>query len=121
MTFTTVGPGSKYTLYVNSLAGGSINGNQWVATNLAPNQLEINITADGTLTLNGTATINGVINHTNNSTVVLNGNFQFFGAVRSNAISVQGNAVFNYDEGIGTGGGLSDIQFSLYKASQRYR
>ena len=121
VTFTTVGPGNKYTLYFNSFAGGSINGNQFFATNLAPNQIEVNIMQDGTLTMNGTATVHGVFNHTANSTVNLLGNFSMFGAIRANAISVGGNAIFNYDEGIGTGGALSDIQFSLYKASQRYR
>lgn len=121
LTFTTVGPGKKYTLYVNSFAGGSFNGNQFAATNLAPNQVELNITADGTLTMNGTAIIHGVINTTANFTVTLNGNFAFYGAIRSNAISVIGNAIFNYDEALGSGSTLSDLQFSLYKASQRYR
>ena len=122
MTFTTVGPGNKYTLYVESFAGNQLNGNQWVATNLAPNQVEINLTNDTSFTLNGTAQMNGIFNCNNNSTANLLGNFTFNGAIRCNAITVGGNAVFNYDEGIAaTAGALSDIQFSLYKASQRYR
>jgi hypothetical protein len=121
MTFATTGPGNKYTIYVDNFVGGSINGNQLVATNLAPNQLEIYVTTDGTLTLNGTASMNGVITMTENSTIRHNGNFPFYGAYRAGAVNVIGNAVLGYDEGIVGTPSLSDINFTLYKASQRYR
>ena len=121
MSFTTVGPGHKYTLFVDNFVGGSINGNQMISTNLAPNQLEINLTQDGTLTLNGTATMNGVFVGRENHTIKHNGNFPFYGAYRSGAVSVIGNAVLGYDEALGAGTAISDINFTLFKASQRYR
>ncbi len=119
--FTTVGPSNKYTLYVDNFMGGQVNGNQLVATNLAPNQLEINLTLDGTLTLNGTAAMNGVFIGRENFTIKHNGNFPFYGAYRSGAVSVIGNAVLGYDEALGGLPVLSDINFTLFKASQRYR
>ncbi len=121
ITFPTVGPGQKYILNVETIDGSKINGNQLVATNLAPHQLELNITGNINLTLNGTASIHAVVNCGAGSTVNLSGNFSFFGAIRCNGISAIGNAIFNYDEALGTGGALSDMKFSLYKASQRYR
>ena len=121
ITFSTFGPGNKYTLYVDNFANGSFNGNQFLATNLAPSQIEVNLTQDGTLTLNGTATINGVFIGRPNHTIRHNGNFPFYGAYRSGAVQVIGNAVLGYDEGLGGSPVLSDINFTLYKASQRYR
>ena len=121
MRFTTVGPGHKYTLYVDDFAGGSLNGNQFIATNLAPNQVEINLTQSVSLSVNGTATLNGVVNCNSASTASLLGTFTMYGAIRCNTISANGAATLGYDEGIGVGGVLSDIQFSLYKASQRYQ
>lgn len=122
MTFNTVGPGNKYTIYVDSFAGNQLNGNQFVATNLAPNQVEIYLTNDAAFTLNGTAIMNGVFTaRDGNSSFNILGNFSMYGAVRARAISVTGNAVLGYDEGLGAAASLSDINFTLYKASQRYR
>jgi type II secretory pathway pseudopilin PulG len=121
MRFNTTGPGNKYTLYVDNFVGGSINGNQLVGTNLAPHQLEIFLTQDGSLTLNGTASMNGVIVGRENHTIRHNGNFPFYGAYRSGTVEVLGNATLGYDEDLGSSPALSDINFTLYKASQRYR
>ena len=121
ITFTTVGPGHKYTLYVDNLANGSINGNQLVATNLAPHQLEIFITTNQSLTLNGTAAMNAIIVGGESALFKHLGNFTFSGALRAGAVQITGNAVMGYDEDLGTTPVLSDINFTLYKASQRYR
>ncbi len=121
LKFATVGPGNKYILYVDSFAGGQVNGNQLVATNLAPNQLEIHLTKAGTMTLNGTAVMNGVFIGNLDHTIKHLGNFRFYGALRSNAVQVTGNATLGYDEALGGSPGLTDINFTLYKASQRYR
>ena len=121
ITFTTVGPGHKYILYVDNLANGAINGNQLVATNLAPNQLEIYITKGGTLILNGTASMNGVITGREDLLIKHAGNFPFYGAYRAGTVKVIGNATLGYDEALGSAPALTDISFSLYKASQRYR
>lgn len=121
ITFTTVGPGNKYTLYLDNLANGSINGNQLVGTNLAPHQLEINIVADGSLTINGNASMNAIIIGNSNHTINYSGNFTFHGALRSDAVNVTGNAVMGYDEALGGSPVLSDINYTLFKASQRYR
>ncbi len=119
--FQTVGPNHKYTLYVDNFAGGQLNGNQFVATNLAPNQIEVNLTTDVDFTLNGTATMNGVFIATPNSTIRHNGNFPFYGAYRAGTVNIIGNAVIGYDEALGTTPALSDINYTLFKASQRYR
>lgn len=121
ISFDTVGPGHKYIIYADSIVGAKINGNQLISTNLAPSQLEIYLTQDGDLTLDGTAAINGVIVKNANSTINFSGNFSFCGALRANAVSVTGNAVMCYDEGLGGNPALTDINFTLYKASQRYR
>lgn len=119
--FNSIPPGQKYIIYVDRIVGDRINGNQLVGTNLAPSQLEIYLTQDGTFTLNGTADMNGVITGTANHTIVMNGNFSFVGALRSNALTFSGNAVLGYDEGLGGPPVLSDMNFTLFKASQRYR
>ena len=122
MTFPTVGTGHKYELHVDKITGDKINGNQLVSTNLAPHQLELYIPKNGTLTLNGTADMNAIITGNSNHTIVYSGNFTFYGALRSNAVSVNGNAVLGCDEDIPGGTPiLSDLNFTLYKASQRYR
>ena len=71
--------------------------------------------------INGTASMNGIIVGTQNHTIEHSGNFKFYGALRSNAVNVIGNATLGYDEDIGGTPVLSDINFTLYKASQRYR
>jgi hypothetical protein len=120
--FDTIPPGQKYILYIDNLNNGQINGNQLVGQNLAPHQLEIYITAPGSLTLNGTAALNGVITGNPAHTMNLLGNFSFYGALRSNHINVTGNAVLGYDEALSEGAPqLDDLKFTLYKASQRYR
>lgn len=121
ITFSTVGPGNKYILYVDNFTGGQLNGNQFVGTNLAPHQLEIYLTNTTDFTLNGTATMNGVFTGTTATRFFPNGNFSFFGALRGNVIDVLGNSVLGYDEALGGAPALSDINFTLYKASQRYR
>ncbi|HMO18999.1 MAG TPA: hypothetical protein PKA63_07790 [Oligoflexia bacterium] len=119
--FDTVTPDKKYQLYIDNLANGSINGNQLVGTNLAPHQLEIYITAGGLLRLNGTAALHGIITGNVGHTIELLGNFSFYGALRSNTVQVNGNAVLGYDEDLGGEPVLTDINYTLYKASQRYR
>jgi hypothetical protein len=120
--FDTIPPGEKYIIYVDNLNNGQINGNQLLGQNLAPHQLEIYITAPGTLTLNGTAALNAVITGNLQHSVNLLGNFSFYGAIRSNHVNVTGNAVLGYDETLSTGAPqLDDLKFTLYKASQRYR
>lgn len=121
MRFETFGPGNKFTMYVDSFSGNKINGNQMISTNLAPNQVEVNLPKAGTLTLNGTASMNGVFIGNLDHTIKHSGNFTFYGALRSNAVEVTGNALLGYDEGLGGSPALTDINFTLYKASQRYR
>lgn len=122
MSFSTSGPGNKYMIYADNFNGGSINGNLMISTNLAPHQLEIYLTQGGTtFTLNGTATINAVFVGTNTTTIRHNGNFPFYGAYRANTVQVLGNATLGYDEALGGSPVLTDINFTLFKASQRYR
>lgn len=61
----------------------------------------------------------------NQFVITLNDNFNFHGAIQASAQEVTGNARFNYDEGILIAGFttpvISDLAFTLKKASQRYR
>ncbi len=122
MAFQVVAPGNKYILNVHNFNGGQFNGNNTLATNLDPCALEFNITnpAAHTLTLNGTAVINGVITTSAAATVSVLGNFNFYGAIRSGNVAITGNATIG-DAKCGGGPTLNGINFSLTKASQRYR
>ena len=129
-----VAPGNKYIVNVESL-GSSINGNNMVGTNLAPSQLELNIIKAGSLTLNGTATMNAILTGNTSHTITHSGNFRYYGAYRSGTVSVSGNATLGFDEAISvppasippvgtpapTTATIADINFALFKTSQRYR
>jgi hypothetical protein len=117
-------PGEKVTIYVDNFAGGQLNGNQYVNTNNAPQNVEINITSAANFLLNGTADFHGHF-IAPLSFITLNGNFNFHGAIQASQVYVSGNARFNYDEGlaiaVATTPQISDLAFTAKKASQRYR
>jgi len=121
LRFTTLPPDEKYVLYIDVLNGnGHVNGNQIVNDNLAPWQLEINLINQSTLTLNGTAQMRAAITAPT-ATVNVLGNFTFYGSIRANQLHYNGNAVMGFDEALGSAPIISDLRFSLFKASQRYR
>ena len=110
----------KVTIYVESISNNAINGNQFYNANNAPHQLEIRYLGDAALQLNGTADINAVIIAPNVG-VTVNGNFNFYGGIMADRVTVLGHARINYDEALGGLPVLTDMNFALRKASQRYR
>lgn len=124
LLFPAMVPGEKVTIYVDNFAGGQLNGNQYVNTNNAPQNVEINITSAANFLLNGTADFHGHF-IAPLSFITLNGNFNFHGAIQASQVYVSGNARFNYDEGlaiaVATTPQISDLAFTAKKASQRYR
>jgi hypothetical protein len=120
LKFADLDSADTISLYVENIDGNSFNGNQWYNRNNAPHQIELYITGATTTTLNGTAVMYASI-VAPASMINLNGNFNFYGGIKAVAISASGNARLNADETLSASGAVSDIQYSLRKASQRYR
>lgn len=122
LTIPTLAPGHKVTIYTDNFDGGSVNGQQMFNTNNAPRCLQINITSNQDIKLNGNADMYvQLIAPT--AYVELLGNFDFYGSIEAWRYAVTGNGTFNYDEGIGSPGTpvVTDMTFAIKKASQRYR
>ncbi|HQH25912.1 MAG TPA: hypothetical protein PLP17_00835 [Oligoflexia bacterium] len=115
-------PGHKIEIYVDNFDGGSINGQQMFNLNNAPHTLVVNITSNQSFTLNGTADMNMRL-FAPASYVEMLGTFNFHGAIEASRFAVTGNGTFNYDEGCSAPSApvVTDMAFSLKKASQRYR
>lgn len=122
LRFPTLAPGNKIKIYVGQFnSNNRINGNSLVNTNNPPSSLEIYYYGLNDYLFNGTADMNGVF-YSPNANVTLNGNFNMYGAIHAKTLSALGNARFNYDEGLGVGTPVvTDMRFSIRKASQRYR
>lgn len=120
--------GKKVTLYIENLnvTGGlpgdsSFNGNELLNTVNAPHQVElVFLGANLEVLLNGTADVSASI-IAPNTNVVVNGNFDMYGGIQAKSLDVSGSATLHYDESLGTDLPVTDINFQLKKASQRYR
>lgn len=115
----------KVQIYVEEVymnAQGHVNGNKIIGTNNAPHQMEWYYLGTGavTLQLNGTTDMYGLI-VAPNADVVVNGNFDFYGGILAKSLNVIGNATLHYDERLGVTTVPDDLNFSIKKASQRYR
>ena len=111
----------KITLNVEKFnSNDRFNGNQIFNLNNAPHQLELNYTGTAQLTLNGTASMH-VFLTAPFAPVVVEGNFTYFGGIRALSLESNGNSRLAYDEAGGTITPVTDIAFSLGKASQRFR
>jgi hypothetical protein len=122
LAFPTLPPGQKITIYIEQWnSNNRLNGNQLVNTNNPPSALEIYYYGTNDFLFNGTADLNAVF-IAPNANVDINGNFNYNGALYSKTLDVTGNARFNFDETLSPGTPeVTDIRFSLKKASQRYR
>ncbi|NBW40779.1 hypothetical protein EBR25_07220 [bacterium] len=116
----TVPVGQKVRVYVETLSNGHINGNEFYNSNNAPHQLEIYYLGSDTIRLNGTADINSVL-YASNADIDVLGNFNYYGGIFAKSLDVSGSALFFYDEALGALPALSDMNFSVRKASTRYR
>ena len=108
-------------IYVEIVNNDHFNGNRLFNMNNAPHQVRLYYTGDNELKLNGTAQMNLVV-ESSYAAVDVQGNFNFYGAIRAPQLEINGNARVNYDENLNdTTPVLVDMNFSLKKSSQRYR
>ena len=120
LDFGTIPPDEKVTIYVEKIDGDHINGNRVVNGNNAPHQVELYYIGTDSIKLNGTAEMNMVV-IAPYAHIDIQGNFIMNGGVLAQSLKVTGAATINFVENIGTPEALSDMTFSLRKASQRYR
>ena len=116
------GTGYKIHLYVESLAGGTINGNQLYNMTNAPHQLVIHYIGSTAMTLNGTASMRAEL-IAPFASIGLSGNFSYYGCIQALGLSGGGSSLFRYDEACG-GSPVqpeNDLSFSITKISHRYR
>jgi hypothetical protein len=113
---------AQITMYANMLnSNNQINGNRVFNGNNSPHQAQINYYGTEPLTLNGTADMQAFINAPN-AHVQVNGNFNYYGAISAKSLDIGGSARINYQEiDLAATAVVSDVNFSLRKASQRYR
>lgn len=119
--FGTIPPGEKVTVYVEvPNSNYTLNGNRVINSINAPHQVEIYYVGSTPLTLNGTSVMSATL-FAPNAAVTVSGNFNFYGGILAKELLVNGHSTISYDENLGVVPVLSDLNFSLRKASQRYR
>ena len=120
--FGTIPVDQKIKIYVEQISGDKLNGNRLTNTSNAnaPHQVEIYYLGTSTLTLNGTSAFNAVF-FAPYAAMSINGDFTLNGGAIANQLSVGGNAQLAFVENLGTTAAVSDMNFTLRKASQRYR
>lgn len=107
------------TLYVETITGNSINGNQSINTSNRPSQFRLYYLGASSLTLNGNANMNVAIVAPNAGISVL-GNFDFHGGIMATDLTFQGAGKLHYDESLG-GSSLNDVTYRLKNEGQFYQ
>ncbi|MCB0352770.1 MAG: hypothetical protein KDD64_04570 [Bdellovibrionales bacterium] len=120
VAFGTIPVDKKVTIYVEDFGNDHINGNETYNPNNAPHQVEIYYIGAEDIKLNGNADLNAMV-YSPLANVDVQGNFNFYGGIFAKTLDVSGSARINYDEALGAVPVLSDLNFTLKKASQRYR
>lgn len=124
LNFGPVPVGKTLRITVDNIVGNKFNGNQVLNSGNAPHQVEFFYSGSNTLTLNGTADLNMAFNAPN-ANVNISGDFIFSGAMYANNLNVTGNATLYYDpdsfSAVSSSMVVTDLNFALRKASQRYR
>lgn len=121
LEFPTIPPDEKIQIYVETIVGGHLNGNRKTNVGVnAPHQVEIIYIGTAPLTLNGTADLGAII-IAPYAKVNMLGTFTMDGGVLAQELSISGNAKMNFTENFGATPAVSDMSFTLRKASQRYR
>jgi hypothetical protein len=119
LNFAPSNPTGTITLYVRTVVGDRLNGNQLFNTNNKPYQLRLNYLGSNTLTLNGTAAMSSFI-VAPYAPISVQGNFTFSGGIRATSLTFTGNGAIHYDES-GDITTLKDVTYSLRNTTQRYR
>lgn len=121
LAFGSIPEGQRVTLYTEALnSNNHINGNKLFNMDNAPHQVLINYLGTETLRFNGTAQMNAVV-VAPYASIIVNGNFNFYGGIWAKDLTVSGNATISYDEALGGASVVNDLNFAVRKTSQRYR
>ncbi len=107
------------TLYVRTITGNTLNGNQVFNVNNKPYQLRLNYLGTERLRLNGTAAMNAFIVAPSAPIDVL-GNFVFRGGIKATALTFTGNGSLHYDES-GDITTLKGVSYQIRNVTQFYR
>ncbi|MCI5066017.1 hypothetical protein MRY87_09860 [bacterium] len=115
----------KITMYVEEIAANNnrsqLNASQVINIDNKPSQLLIYYYGPKDLKINGNSDTYAFI-VAPNADVELLGNGDYYGGLKAKTFYVNGNGSFNYDETGGAGNpAVSDMNYTLKKASQRYR
>ncbi|MCB0359875.1 MAG: hypothetical protein KDD44_09570 [Bdellovibrionales bacterium] len=123
IAFGPIPDGETIEIYVEGVqmnAAGHINGNKIVNGNNAPHQVIWHYLSGGTLNLEGTTDMSALI-IAPSAKVEVQGNFEYYGGILAKQLYVSGNAQLYYDEALGLSSAVTDLNFTLRKASVRYR
>ena len=112
--------GGVIQLFVETLDGNSINGNQAVNASGLPHQLIMYYLGAADLTLNGNADMYLALVAPNAHVDVL-GNFDYYGALLANSLNLSGSGAVHYDEDLGGTGMIVNVQYRHKTTSPRYR
>jgi len=112
--------GKYVELYVETITGGKINGNQSVNMTGAPTDFRLIYLGADALDLNGTADMRVAL-VAPNATVTVSGTFEYYGALLAQQLYLTGNGGVHYDEALGGSGPVNDVQFRLKELVQYYR
>lgn len=110
----------KVEVYVETITGNSINGNQAFNTNNTPGQFTLYYLGTNALTFNGNAQFRGTI-VAPKARVTVSGSFEYYGALLAKELALTGAGNVHYDESLSGNGKVSDVQFKIVEIGQRYR
>lgn len=105
-------------LYVRSISGNTLNGNQAYNLNNKPYQLRIHYLGTNNLTLNGTADMNAFL-IAPYANVTIQGNFVYQGGIKALGVTLTGSGKLHYDES-GDITTISDITFKTRNIMEVY-
>jgi hypothetical protein len=110
----------KVEVYVETIVGNAINGNQAFNANNTPGQFSLYYLGTNALTFNGNAQFRGTI-VAPKARVNVSGSFEYYGALLAKELALNGAGNVHYDESLSGNGKVSDIQFKIVEIGQRYR
>lgn len=110
----------KVEVYVQTITGNALNGNQMINANGRPSRFTLNYLGANALTLNGTAAMNVAL-VSPNAAVTVSGNFSYSGALLAKELYLTGSGGIHYDEDLKGTGPVVDIQYRLSEIVQHYR
>ncbi len=107
-------------VYVETIVGDKINGNQAFNTSGRPVQFHLFYLGTNPLTLNGNAAMNVAL-VAPAAAVTVSGSFEYSGALLAHELYLTGSGGVHYDESLGGLGPAIDTQYRLRELVQHYR